>query len=66
VPATDRHVDTVRTTRAPGGTAGNLPTPKVPTKNVDNTDSVVGPNGPGTTNTLGQQKFTDKRYKGHG
>jgi hypothetical protein len=57
VPDTDRHVDTGQRTAA---------RPKVDTKNVDNTDSVAGPNGPGTTNTLGQQKYTDKRYKSHG
>lgn len=69
VPATDRYVDTDRTTRAAAGTAANMPTPKVPTKDVDGTDAVLGPNGPnrlGTENTRGQQKYTDERYKSRG
>jgi hypothetical protein len=57
VPDTDRHVDTGQHSAA---------RPTVDTKSVNGDDAVCGPNGPGSTNTLGQAAKTAERYKAHG
>lgn len=48
-----KFVDTVRTTRAPRASKGNIPTPKVPDDQSEVvTGTRVGPNSRGTPNTL--------------